>query len=381
MDNRTELEKSKDVLTIEIPTIFYNEIEFLFKDGDRNNWSIYNSTYRFKNGPLECPFYPGYFYIPGYSRYVVNHNGNVLTVKTGKLRAWTKTVPAKNSIRGGYVVAPLVSDFGIPRNITRHRVISLVFLEYTEHPGRFVINHKNGVGGDDRVENLEFCTHSQNTKHAYDSGLHSNKLAAIDVKNWITGFEKSYPSIQNCCDEHNLTHSFVSGRLLSKKNNRKFRDGWRFKRTCDQWLELDEFIEQTEDERAVASKHLDSGNIYIFRSLNEAARETKNNFGTVQSQCSSESKYPCKGWIFRYLDNFKEWPVYTDKQLTIFKDYPVNPPNGIEVYDLETKETLFFTSPKKASLHFKMSPGNITKIAKNEAIHAKRFKFSIVRVR
>lgn len=33
------------------------------------------------------------------------------------------------------------------------------------------INHKNGVNGDNRLENLEYATHGDNVRHAYDMGL------------------------------------------------------------------------------------------------------------------------------------------------------------------------------------------------------------------
>lgn len=47
-----------------------------------------------------------------------------------------------------------------------HRIIAET---YIPNPyGYPVVNHKNGVKDDNRVENLEWCTVSENTQHAFD---------------------------------------------------------------------------------------------------------------------------------------------------------------------------------------------------------------------
>jgi len=50
-----------------------------------------------------------------------------------------------------------------------HRVIASAFLTKTNTDD--VVNHKNGIKTDNRVENLEWCTQKHNVQHAFKNGL------------------------------------------------------------------------------------------------------------------------------------------------------------------------------------------------------------------
>lgn len=95
--------------------------------------------------------------IQDYENYFVSNFGRVKNSK-GKIR---KFVHDKKDY--GYVRVALISKNKKQKNILVHRLVALAFIPNTEN--KSIVNHLNENKSDNRVENLEWSTLSENQRH------------------------------------------------------------------------------------------------------------------------------------------------------------------------------------------------------------------------
>jgi hypothetical protein len=168
---------------IYVPLLHWNKLKALFLDGNKENIHPSNLVWKFPVG-LESRQYPGHAFIPGYSRYIINKEGEVMNYMTNK--------KIRNYINyGGYCVYSLIPDIGKVNTIGRHRALCLAWLDYPVTVDKMHVNHINGVPGDDRLENLEWVTPKGNIYHALRTGLKPDGKE-IFVRNLETGEIQSF---------------------------------------------------------------------------------------------------------------------------------------------------------------------------------------------
>ncbi len=85
------------------------------------------------------------------------------TIKNKKGRILTQKIN-----RYGYVVLCIILD-GIQKNVRAHRIVATCYIDNPENKPQ--VNHINGIKHDNRVENLEWATPSENMIHADLTGL------------------------------------------------------------------------------------------------------------------------------------------------------------------------------------------------------------------
>lgn len=149
--------------------------------------------------------------IPGFENYLCSINGEFY--RKGKLLK-----PACHE--KGYLHIRLYKD-GKQFTFRAHRIVYSTFVGKID--AGLEINHKNGIKDDNRLCNLEACTHSENLLHAVKSGLQPIRLGAMN-KNSVaiygvciaTGKRIDFPS-QADARRHGFNQGNIQAVLSGKR--------------------------------------------------------------------------------------------------------------------------------------------------------------------
>lgn len=120
-------------------------------------------------------YFADYKPIDGYdSKYVISPSGDIVRLpysSNSKYTQWrnNKIFHVKSRTdRNGYVTVRLNIN-GVEKAKQLHKLVAETFLPKID--GKDFVNHKDGNKSNKDVSNLEWCTKSENTYHAYKTGL------------------------------------------------------------------------------------------------------------------------------------------------------------------------------------------------------------------
>ena len=99
-----------------------------------------------------------------------------------------------------------------------HRMVAKTFLDNPLNLPE--VNHENGIKHDNRVENLKWCTKSENEKHKVKMGLHN--LAKLDAE-LVEQIRKEYKprvvSTYKLAKKYNVSQGAIHQLIINKTWN------------------------------------------------------------------------------------------------------------------------------------------------------------------
>lgn len=173
-------------------------------------------------GPLHLTAMEMWKDIEGYEGlYQISDNGSVKSLKFGKEKI------LKPNLVVGYNHATLFNK--TKKHHLVHRIVAIAFIPNPEN--KRTVNHKNGIRSDNRIQNLEWATYSENHKHSYRElgriikrgKYHHRSMPIVQYTksgNYIQGFSGiveavtvtgiNYQNIYKVCnDKHKTAGGFI----------------------------------------------------------------------------------------------------------------------------------------------------------------------------
>jgi hypothetical protein len=167
-------------------------------------------------------------------KWISGYEGIYSVDKTGEIYSYYKGT--KNRLVGGVIFDKsrnsttyrmmCLSVGGCSKSVYCHRMVAEAFLPNPENKKE--VNHIDGDKLNNRLENLEWSTRSENTQHAYDTGLMDNAL--VSDAQWLdrintfitTGFSGVQPThVKARITAHHLYSHHIPREFISVSKSHK----------------------------------------------------------------------------------------------------------------------------------------------------------------
>lgn len=281
---------------------------------------------------------------PGYS---VTRDGEVYSDRRNK-----KLVKAKIS---GYHYVSIAVEKGKSMSKTVHRLVAKAFLKNPENLR--TVNHKDGDGLNNHVDNLEWASYKDQMKHAHANNLIT--LTKRSVCQYTLDYEyiDTFASIKEAGEatgaDSRLIGANCAGTTFSSGGFR-----WKYEDDPEDFVKPKGAVHPVEQIDPETDEV-----IAVFDSIKEASSVTGASSTHIGSVCRGKRK-KCGGYAWRFVVQavkVKEVPIYKDwKPITNYPNYHVSPKG--QIWSVRAKKMMKLEPFKDGYRYIKIE-------GKNKSIH------------
>lgn len=152
--------------------------------------------------------------IPEFPKYQISNMGRVKSLGNGKTRK-EKLMKASRQTNGYERIRIHLN--GTEKSFYIHRLVAQAFIPNPYNNP--VVNHKNSIRDDNRFENLEWCTYSENTQHGYEVGNVVCKVSNLQVNEIRERYKAGGITQIQLGKEYGVHNSHISAIILNQKRN------------------------------------------------------------------------------------------------------------------------------------------------------------------
>lgn len=240
--------------------------------------------------------------ITEFPEYQISSTGRIkYPIRKGK-KPYKKRIAYGGKSGDGYKVFEFRNN-EYKRKIALHRIIAITFIDNPN--GYKIVNHKDGNKTNNSIENLEWCSRSQNTQHAYDNNLISGKreIYQLDKNNKII---KKWNTIKEAHQTLKLSRTSINA-VLSGRNKTAGGFFWCYKENYDS-NKKNHTLYDTNKKKVVQVDMKTNNIIKVWNNISEAANYISNENNCSEkslksniSQCIRGKRNSCYGFKWEYF--------------------------------------------------------------------------------
>jgi hypothetical protein len=139
--------------------------------------------------------------IPNYTNYMISQNSEIYSKKLKRLCCLT-------ILPNGYHKIKLKGDNNVYKDLYAHVLVAMTYLNYIPSTNKIVINHIDGIKGNNCVDNLEIITHKENMNHSVQlnqASIFRRGVYYVDD----TGEERHFISAKEACVSTGIDNSSI----------------------------------------------------------------------------------------------------------------------------------------------------------------------------